>query len=137
MHVIVAVQLLLYDALHPVTRGVVHLDRLSRVFLMAFLGGGISMLLMTFMNHFVVGTLAAPVVKRGVAHSDIEVFSPSGHRDSDPPLCVLECSVGEELGYLLHDLWYYRSDLSMAKREKFNGMCSNLSICVTGPYILC
>jgi hypothetical protein len=125
VYVIVFVQMLLYDFIHPVTSGVVHERRLPRVFLMAILGGVVSTVITIWTSHWIVTILGAESVS-GASVQDGDYWEADGatHGANE----VLEYTVGEEVGYLLHDLQLYRSDLSLEKRKKFNGNASALYV---------
>jgi hypothetical protein len=125
VYVIVFLQMLLYDILHTQTTGTLHDHWLHRVVLMSFLGGALSMLLTAGSHHAIVRVLAADTASWGAVQDSSTQggMDPGGTADvdSDPTEALLQCSVGEEMGYLLHDLRLYRSELSLEKREKFNG----------------
>jgi len=124
VYVLVCVQMGLYDILHAQTKGTLHDHRAHRVVLMTFLGGILSTLLTIPFSTLIQEVLAADMVSWGAVHDGTSAASSRvverGGRVSEED-CILECSVAEELSYLLHDLRLYRSELSLAKREQFNG----------------
>lgn len=126
MYVLLCVQMGLYDIFHALTEGTVHDQRAHRIVLMTFLGGVISTLASIPYSNLILKVLAVDTISWG-AVQDMTSATPTGagdggsgggSRDED---VILECSVAEELSYLLHDLRLYRSELSSVKREKFNG----------------
>lgn len=117
VYVLFFVQMGLYDILHSQTDGTLHDHRPHRIVLMAFLGGVLSGLVTKVSHLLIVDILAADTIKWG-AVQDAGAGGEGGTSYQDT---ILECSVGDELSYLLHDLRLYRSELSPEHRNKFNG----------------
>ena len=114
--------MLMYGVLHPLTTGTLHNNRINRIMFMAFICGVITTLVTSFIDHVVLVTLAAePKDIRAVQGAAVPFSSNNvgfyDHQSEE----YLECSLSEELGFLLHDLKLYRSELSAGKQEYFNG----------------